>query len=226
MCIPTDGSSWFPSAPTPDASVSPEFVDRAYGPFDSAQPAAEVGKDAGKLDLGKMAGMAGLAAQAAGTFLAAGAASDKAKGTAAASRYNAALERNSASVTDQQAAVARENAQKNEQKLRMDAARLTSAQRARFAAAGLDMGEGSAFNILNDTTFMLNTDVGTLRTNADREAWALRETSKAKGANANLLDWVAGNEDASAGTLKAATLLSGAGSVASGWYRLQKGLAV
>lgn len=87
---------------------------------------------------------------------------------------------------------------------------LKGAQRSRMAAGGVDLGVGTAAEILDQTDFFAEQDMATARTNAKREAWALR----AQGANA----MAQGRFAAQQGRLGAfSTLLSGAGQVSSKW---------
>ena len=87
---------------------------------------------------------------------------------------------------------------------------LKGAQRSRMAASGIDLGVGTAADIQDQTDFFAQQDVATARTNAKREAWALR----AQGANA----MAQGRFAAQQGQLQAfSTLLSSAGQVSSKW---------
>lgn len=93
---------------------------------------------------------------------------------------------------------------------RRRADQLAGAQRAAFAARGVDATAGTAADLLAQTTFFGQQDQDTARTNARREAWSLR----AQGANAR----AQGNAAARAGRVSAFGTLLGAGArVASKW---------
>jgi len=68
--------------------------------------------------------------------------------------------------------------QREVQKLQLDTANLKSRQRVGLAANGVDLGEGSALNILTTTDVMGEIDANTLEANATRAAWGYR-TKKA-----------------------------------------------
>lgn len=172
--------------------------------------------------LGSVLGPFGLALQAAGLLTSAGAAARKSSSDRAAYEYQAAVEANKAKVLDMQAKDAVQRGQRAEQTQRVRTAAIASTQRARFGAAGLDLGEGTPFNILADTRYMGELDAGTAIDNAEKEAWAIRETAASTRANEGLMRWRAGQENPRAAYRN--TLLGGAGAVAQSWYRLQNKL--
>lgn len=96
-------------------------------------------------------------------------------------------------------------------KARQRASAVKGAQRASMAAKGLDLGVGTAAELQDQTDFFGETDIGTARNNAARDAWSAR----AGGRNAR----AQGDAAARQGNLQAAgTILSTGGSVASKWY--------
>lgn len=104
---------------------------------------------------------------------------------------------------------------------RLKTADIKGSQRARLAARGVALDEGSAFNILADTDFMGELDANTIGLNAEREAWALRSQAAMGRTNAQALR---AHADAINPTQAAfSSLLSSGGSVASSWYRLNPG---
>jgi len=62
----------------------------------------------------------------------------------------------------------------SEQRLRFKTATLKGGQRARLAASGVDVSEGSALNILTETDMMGEIDAQTIRLDAAREAWGYK----------------------------------------------------
>lgn len=130
--------------------------------------------------------------------------------------YQSAVARNNAQIAEWQAADALERGARSEQSQRLKAAQLKGAQRARMAANGVALDEGSPLAILQDTDFMNEQDALTIRDNAAREAWGHRVGAANAMSDAGMLGARAGAENPmlSAGS----TFLSGAGSVASSWY--------
>lgn len=93
---------------------------------------------------------------------------------------------------------------------------LKGAQRARLAANGVDLGVGSALEILTDTDYFGQVDQDTVMDNAQREAWALRNEAQNFRSEADLMRSRAASERPAlaAGT----SLLTSAGRVAGNWY--------
>ena len=96
--------------------------------------------------------------------------------------------------------------------VRRQAAQLKGAQRAAMAANGLDLNEGTAAELQDQTDFFGATDAATTRTNARKQAWQYRQQGNAYGAQANS---AMPNAYMEAG----GTILSGASKVASSWYK-------
>lgn len=93
---------------------------------------------------------------------------------------------------------------------------LKGSQRARMAANGVDLGQGSALQILADTDYFGELDSGRIKDNAAKEAWAIRQQAAGYNADAALLQ---SRSDSESPWLAAGTsLLTSAGKVASNWY--------
>lgn len=90
------------------------------------------------------------------------------------------------------------------------AAGLKGTQRAMLAARGIDLGTGTAAEILDQTDFFGETDAATARGNAARDAWAYRAQGQDMRAQGR---FAARN----ANTQAFSTLLGTAGSVADRW---------
>ena len=100
---------------------------------------------------------------------------------------------------DQQAADARRNANQ-----------VVGAQRAAFSARGIDIGEGTAADLIDQTDFFGQSDAVTARNNARKEAYTYR--ARAAGFNAQA--------DAESPLLNTAgSLLGSAGAVSDKWLR-------
>lgn len=111
------------------------------------------------------------------------------------------------------------NGQKAVGALTLQAGQLKSRQRASMAANLVDLGEGNAAEIQASTDLMKAIDVNTLEANAVRSAWGFRtqganyqsEAIAKRGTASGISPFMAG----------ASSLLTGAGQVASSWYRFK-----
>lgn len=132
-----------------------------------------------------------------------------------------------AEVADLNARMAERNAQSSLQRgqqaaseVSRRAGQLQSRQRVSLAASGVDLGEGSAAEMIASTDVMKEIDMHTAETNAVYEAWGYRvqgmnyqnEASAARATTSGIR----------ATGAAAASLLSAAGGVASSWYQYQK----
>lgn len=177
--------------------------------------------------------------QAAGTAASVIGAISQANAARQSANYNAAVARNNQAVAEWQANDVMQRSQTAEleskqaaEDAKLDHARrvagLKGTQTASMAARGLDVGEGTAANILTETDYFGAQDARTIaqnaenqiaaiRTNAARDAWGFRVQGTNYAAQADLNSMRARNENpllAGAGTL-----LTGAGSVADKWLR-------
>lgn len=149
---------------------------------------------AASLSTVEMAGLATAAVSAAGTY-------QQAQTQKAVASNNAKLAENKAQLDQQQGEL-------NAQKVNEQASQLAGTQRATMAARGLDLGTGTPGNIISQTSFFGQQDAATARYNGQMNAWADRQQGAGFSAQAD------GFQDASN-----LSLLAGAGSVASKWYR-------
>lgn len=97
---------------------------------------------------------------------------------------------------------------------------IRQSQRARFAAAGLDVGEGTPLHVLMSTNEMGEIDLATIRDNAAKEAWFYRENARTGRLNADFYRDTAGRVNP--GQAYYTSLLGSAGSAASSWYSYGK----
>lgn len=125
-----------------------------------------------------------------------------------------------ARMSESQAQATLLTGQKQAQQSMLQTAQLKSTQRAGMAANGLDLGVGSAANVLNSTEVMGQIDKNQIEANATRAAWGYR-TQSTNYANEALMDraTASGINPTMAGVT---SLISGAGQVASSWYRLNQ----
>lgn len=133
--------------------------------------------------------------QAAGAY-------SESKAARAGHKYNAR-------IADVQAQDALMRGETEVQRQNMRTRQLKGTQRAAMAAAGLDITEGSALNILTDTDVMGDYDAAMLRANAEREASGYRS-------EANIHRFRAAQERPLVAA--ATSLLTSSSQVASQWY--------
>lgn len=168
------------------------------------------------------AGYAAVGAQAFGSLASAYGAFSKSSGSQAAYEYQAVVADNNAKMAEWQAqdALKRGVTAVNQHQLKVS--QLQGTQRASMASRGIDLGQGSALDILTDTAFMGKIDANTIQDNAVKEAWAYRTQAAGANSNANLLRMQAGSINPGADAV--GSLLTGATGVAKTWYSLsQKG---
>lgn len=153
---------------------------------------------------------------AAGAISSASAARTQSQNTQAAYDYQSKVASNNAQIAEWQAQDALARGAKAEQQQRLKAAQLKGTQRASMAARGIALDEGSPLNILNDTDFMNELDVNTIKNNTAKEAWGYRNQAASMSSDAAMLASRADAENPNAAM--GSSLLSSAGSVASSWY--------
>lgn len=129
-----------------------------------------------------------------------------ARGQAKADR--AAAQQNQA-IAEVQASDATMRGEQEAQAINRNARQTVGAQRAAYAARGVDLGVGTPADVMDQTDFFGQADATTARNNAAKEAWGYR----ARGAGF-AADAANANPNRAAGL----SLLGSAGSVASSWY--------
>ena len=143
-----------------------------------------------------------LALSAASAATSVGAAYQGARNQKAMANYNA-------QVAEQNAQDAIRQGDEEAAKVRRQYAQVGGQQRAGFAAKGIDFGEGSAADALDQTDFFSQADQITARNNAQRAAWNARAQKRGYEFQASAIN---------PGAMAGATLLSGASDVAGKWY--------
>jgi len=106
------------------------------------------------------------------------------------------------------------------QSSKLKTAQVKGAQRASMAANGIDLGEGTAAQVLTTTDVMGEIDANTIASNAIRSAWGYRtQAQNYRGEAAVGRATASGiNPLAAAGS----SLIGDAGQVASSWYMMNK----
>lgn len=118
--------------------------------------------------------------------------------------------RNNQIMAEYAAQDAEKRGEEEAQKVASKARQIKGAQRSRMAAAGLDLGVGTAQDLQDQTDFFGTQDVATTRNNARRGAWSARAQGNAAAAQ--------GRFEAQNSNLQAfGTLLGAAGQVAGKW---------
>lgn len=126
-----------------------------------------------------------------------------------------AIGRNNQMMAEYAAADALRRGDEEAAALQRRSSQIQGAQRAGFAARGVDLGAGTAGEIQDQTDFFSQVDQSTARTNAKRDAWSARVS----GANAR----AQGDAAARQGNLAAfSTLLGTGGQVADRWQTMNK----
>jgi hypothetical protein len=125
--------------------------------------------------------------------------------------FQADVAKNNQIIQQRMAEDALNRGKRDEMTHRMRVAQIKSRQRAAFGASGVDPLSGSASDILADTAMMGELDALTIRSNAEREAYAHLTGAQNSGAQGRL-SRLRGQSGA------AGTLLSGGGKVAQAWY--------
>lgn len=157
----------------------------------------------------------GIGASAAGAIMQAGGAYQQAQGQRSALQYQASVARGNAVLAGDQASDAIRNGQTAEGVQDLRTGQTLGTQRARMAANGVDLGEGSANDVLTTTKYMGERDALQIHDNAMMEAWGYRtqqqsfldDASREDGEASTISPWTA------AGT----SLLTGATKVAASW---------
>lgn len=118
-----------------------------------------------------------------------------------------------ANIADMQARQAIINGQTNEQSSMLRTGATFGAQRAQLGANGVDLGSGSATDLLASTKYMGARDAMTIKDNALRTAWSYSaQSSMDRAAAGSINPTMAG----------VGSLLGSAGTVASSWSSWQK----
>ena len=154
---------------------------------------------------------AGIGAQTAGAY-------SQAKGQKAAAEYESSVARNNAEYSKDQAqdAIRRGNQAQNE--VRLTTAQRKSQQRAALASRGVDIGEGSALNILADTDYFGEIDAQTTKYNSELEAYGFKRQGENFRRQSEWKKNVAGS--ISPGSSALSTLLTSASQAAPGFSAL------
>jgi len=110
-----------------------------------------------------------------------------------AAQYQAQMDRNNAQVALQQRSAALQSGQLQSMQAEQQAAQVLGGQKASLAANGVDLGSGSAVDLLATTKFLNAQDVNSLQSNAARQAWGYGVDASNELAASGLASWQAKN---------------------------------
>ena len=191
--------------------AGPTTYDMGAGATAGSGAAAASGFNFGQAGIGMS--IAGALSSAIGSFYSAKLQKQNLQYQSQMSAINARMAENTAqSALDQgQRAVAQQT---------MKAGQVKSAQRAALAANGVDLGVGSAAEVLASTDIVKDMDKNTIEANAVRAAWGYR-TQATNYANQSLLEGTSA-QSVSPWSAAGASLLGNAGEVAKSWYSYKK----
>ena len=164
--------------------------------------------------------MASLGMQAAGAAMGTVGSYYSAQNTKSNLQLQANLADTNAQIAELGAQSALAQGAKEEQRSRLQTTALKKSQRVALAANGVDLGQGSAAELLTSTDLMGDIDANTIKANAVRNAWGYR-TQATNYQNQALMNRAsAGAISPGAGAV--ASLLGSAGSVGQSWYQFNQ----
>jgi hypothetical protein len=164
----------------------------------------------------------GLELQGLGVMFATSGAVKTAKGQIATLQYQSAVAHNNALLAEYQSQQDLAVGAAQEQAVRSHVGTVFHSQRAAMAANGIDLGVGSATEVLASTMAMGEHDALTVRDNAARKSWADQMQAQNYENQATVDTSTA--DAISPTTSGISTLLSGAGQVASSWFKYDKSI--
>lgn len=124
------------------------------------------------------------------------------QGQAQAAAYNAQEKANeqNAAIAAKKAELAAVAGAKEERKVRQQGQQVMGAQRAAFAANGLDVSSGSPLDVLNDTSYQNEIDALTMRRNTANQVWGYQAEQT------NYMNQASADKAAASNAKKAATM--------------------
>lgn len=139
-----------------------------------------------------------------------------AKATQGMANYNAQVAENNAKTAEIHAQDAIKRGDEDAHAIRRNADQLKGSQRASMAVKGLDLAEGTAADLQDQTDFFSLTDQTTARGNAAKEAWSIRVGANNYSNEAAMQRATA--KSISPGMAATTSLIGSAGQVAGKWY--------
>lgn len=161
---------------------------------------------------------------ALGMVSSANAAKNSAQATKISLGYQAHMDQVNAQLDESNAEAALIAGAREEQNSMLKTANLKGTQRASMAANGIDLGSDTPINILTSTDVMGEIDRQTIASNAIRTAWGYRTSSTNNSNSAAMKTATAAGINP--GMAYRTGLVTGAGSVATSWYTVNKGMSL
>ncbi len=165
------------------------------------------------MGFGASASSVPMALQGVGVGMTALGSYDQASQQQGALSYESQVFNNNAVLTGYQASVAKQVGAQQLQTTQLNTANLYGAQRASMAANGVDLGSGSANDVLTSTKMLGNIDALTVQDNTNRQVWSLNNQATNYRNEAAMYASAAGNINP--GLRGFTSLLSGAGTFAA-----------
>jgi hypothetical protein len=164
---------------------------------------------------------AGLALSALGTAGSVLGAMQQGQAAQAQADYQAAVYEREANISEMKARDAEYRGRMERQDIALQAAKMVGAGRAGWGASGVQLGSGSPLDWEVDLDERARADDRMSHYNTEQEKWGYRNNAIGMREQAGL-SRLSGANSATAGRINAmGSLLSGAGSVASGYYKLK-----
>ena len=164
--------------------------------------------------------MASLGMQAAGAAMGTVGSYYSAQNTKSNLQMQANLADTNAQIAELGAQSALAQGAKEEQRSRLQTTALKKSQRVAMAANGVDLGQGSAAEILTSTDLMGDIDANTIKANAVRNAWGYR-TQATNYQNQALTNRASASSISPMGGA-VSSLLGSAGAVGQSWYQFNQ----
>ena len=164
--------------------------------------------------------MASLGMQAAGAAMGTVGSYYSAQNTKSNLQLQANLADTNAQIAELGAQSALAQGAKEEQRSRLQTTALKKSQRVAMAANGVDLGQGSAAEILTSTDLMGDIDANTIKANAVRNAWGYR-TQATNYQNQGAMNRASASSISPVGGA-VSSLLGSAGSVGQSWYQFNQ----
>ena len=164
--------------------------------------------------------MASLGMQAAGAAMGTVGSYYSAQNTKSNLQMQANLADTNAQIAELGAQSALAQGAKEEQRSRLQTTALKKSQRVAMAANGVDLGQGSAAEILTSTDLMGDIDANTIKANAVRNAWGYR-TQATNYQNQALMNRASASSISPMGGA-VSSLLGSAGAVGQSWYQFNQ----
>jgi hypothetical protein len=131
-----------------------------------------------------------------------------------AAQYQSQVEANNAKLAGEQATSTIQAGQTASMQSGLQAAQVLGEQKAALGANGVNLGSGSAIDLLATSKYLNAADVSNITNNAARQAWGYNVDASSAAAQSRLLSWQANNTSpATIGAMGGASSLLGSASL-------------